>query len=299
MRTARRIVLLLVLTRAIAGCGESASPVAPSVLVPVPPTGTVIDASRVGGVAYDSAFRVLGGAVVEVVDGPQAGLSIIADAKGRFSLSGTFDDDTRFRAAKEGYVAETQRRSSQCVTCNPNYFVYFNLATLAPPVNLAGNYTLTFVADSSCKQLPPEVRTRSYEATVTPIPKSRYPDNTYFELTVGGAPFFTNYKTVPLHVAGDYFAVELGDFHGQPGLVEQVAETTYLAFSGSAPVSVGSSTLSSISVPFEGLIDYCVLPAAMGSRYSCVPVSVDARAQCQSTRHRLTSSDREPGDHRP
>ena len=287
MRTARRIFLLLVLTRVMAGCSESASPVSPSVLAPVPPTGTVIDASRVGGVVYDSAFRILGGAVVEVVDGPDAGRSTIADAEGRFSFSGTFDDDTRFRASKEGHITQSQRRSSQCMTCNPNYWVYFTLATLVPPVNLAGNYTLTFIADSLCAQLPTGVRTRSYQATVTLMPTTRHPADTFFELTVGGAPFLTNFKTVPLHVAGDYFVLELGDFHGQPGLVEQVAETTYLAFSGSAPVSVGTSSLNSISVPFEGLIDYCVLPAAMGSRYSCVPVSAGARAQCQSTRHRL------------
>ncbi len=81
--------------------------------------------------------------------------------------------------------------------------------------------------------------------------------------------------------------MELGDFHGQPGLVEQVAETTYLAFSRSAPVSVGPTSLASISTPFDGLIDYCVLPAEMGSRYSCVPALADAHAQCQSTRHRL------------
>lgn len=236
---------------------------------------------------YDSAFRVLAGAVVEVVDGPDAGRSTNADAEGRFSFSGTFDDDTRFRASKEGHISQTQTRSPQCQTCNPNYYVYFTLATLAPPVNLAGNYTLTFIADSACAQLPAEVRTRSYQATVTLMPTTRHPAGTFFELTVGGAPFLANFKTVPLHVAGDYFAVELGDFHGQPGLVEQLAETTYLAFSGSAPVSVGSSTLSSISVPFEGLIDYCVLPAAMGSRYSCVPASAGARTDCQSTRHRL------------
>lgn len=119
------------------------------------------------------------------------------------------------------------------------------------------------------------------------MPTTRHPAGTVFELTVGGTPFLTNFKTVPLYVAGDYFAVELGDFHGQPGLVEQVAETTYLALSGSAPVPAGSSTLSSISVPFDGLIDYCVLPEAMGSRYSCMPVSTNARAERQSTGHRL------------
>jgi hypothetical protein len=280
----------LVLAQGVAGCGgtgSSSTPLSPSILAPVPPPRTVIDAARVAGIVYDSAFRVLGGALIEVVDGPHAGLSTVADAEGHFSLSGTFDDDTSFRASKEGHLTQSQRRSSQCLTCNPNYWVYFTLAPLVPPVNLAGNYTLTFIADSACAQLPSEVRTRSYEATVTLMPATRHPTDTFFELTFGGAPFLTNFKTVPLHVAGDYFAVELGDFHGQPGLVEQVAETTYLAFSGSAPVSVGTSTLNSISVPFEGLIEYCVLPAAMGSRYSCEPVSAGARAQCQSTRHRL------------
>src|SRR4029079_18685054 len=62
----------------------------------------------VRGSVSDTAFRPLDGAGVEVVDGPLAGMSTTADANGSFSLSGTFDDATRFRATMDGHPAATQ-----------------------------------------------------------------------------------------------------------------------------------------------------------------------------------------------
>ena len=40
----------------------------------------------------DTADRPLAGAIVDVVDGPQAGTSATSDTKGEFSLTGAFDD---------------------------------------------------------------------------------------------------------------------------------------------------------------------------------------------------------------
>ena len=291
MRATWRICLLLVLTGSAARCGEPASPVSPSVISPASLAGSppvsppVVAAAGIGGFVYDSAFRILAGAVVEVLDGPSAGSSTRTDTSGHFSMSGEFDDATRFRANAEGHAAEIQRRSNYCATCNPHHFVYFTLATLVPPLNIGGSYRLTFIADTSCAQLPPEVRTRSYEAAITPITNSRYPPNTHFELSITSRELSANYDTVPLHVAHDYFSFDLGDFHGQPGFVDNVGVAEYLAFSGTAPFTVGSDTFTSMSAPFDGLIEFCALPEPMGSRYSCS--SATFRAQCQSPRHRL------------
>ena len=56
----------------------------------------------------------------------------------------------------------------------------FTLAALAPPVNIAGHYTLTFIADSTCVGLPDDVRIRSYAGTITPDVSPGIPAGTGF-----------------------------------------------------------------------------------------------------------------------
>ena len=76
------------------------------------------------------------------------------------------DDTTRFRAGKEGHVTATVTIRPDCDRCNPRRWVFFYLDVLASPVPITGDYTLTFVADSSCTNLPAELRMRSYAATI-------------------------------------------------------------------------------------------------------------------------------------
>lgn len=73
-------------------------------------------------------------------------MSTTADAEGQLSLTGTSDDRTQFRATKEDH------------------------------------YTLTFVADSTCTDLPNELRTRTYAATITPESNSHSLAHTLFSL---------------------------------------------------------------------------------------------------------------------
>src|SRR5262245_53019830 len=69
---------------------------------PAPQPGTA--QTTLKGVVTDSAFRVLPGATVEILDGPQAGRSALTDATGWFTLVGVFEDTTRLRASKEGHI---------------------------------------------------------------------------------------------------------------------------------------------------------------------------------------------------
>src|SRR5438105_90244 len=100
-----RFTAILFLTLAVTACGNHGSgapaPTATSPTAPSPPTPS---RNGVTGTVNDTAFRPLGGARVEVVDGPQGGMSTTVDANGAFSLSGTFDDATRFRASMEGHL---------------------------------------------------------------------------------------------------------------------------------------------------------------------------------------------------
>jgi hypothetical protein len=263
------VVLVLAQGIAAASCGSrgSAATTAPSAIVGLPVTGAV----QVRGSVYDTAYRALAGARVEVVDGPQAGLSTTADSRGEFSLAGTFDDTTRFRATKDGYVSATRTRS-------PYSWVTFELGVVAPPIDIAGDYTMTFVADGSCVALPDEFRTRAYTTTI-PAAANASPANASFGITVRGA--LKGWDIQGMGVSGDYVAVWLET------LVEQIAPNTFLSFGGLAAASIGTSGGSAITLRFDGMIDYCTTKTASGRYEDCYTGAAAGHLQCQSTNHQL------------
>jgi hypothetical protein len=290
MSTMGRIVVL-VLALGAAGCSGSrlSSPSAPTPApsAPVPPVAPQPIGTQVNGGVVDSAFRPIAGAIVEILDGPLTGSSRITDADGRFSFSGAIDDTTRFRATSDGHVTATATLHPACDTCSKVYrSVYFVLAVLAPPVDIAGDFTLTFSADSACTSIPSEFRTRTYTATITPLSHPDYPPNTLFDVTISGAPIFAGYGSFTIGVAGDFVALEFGG-DGGPSLVEEVAPTTYLGFDGHALASAGSVRVSSIAAPFQGFVDYCALPSPMGQYYDCRPGLAVGHSECESKNHRL------------
>jgi hypothetical protein len=276
---------MLALALTISACGEKGT-VHPPFVAPGPTPGPPSPNAGVliNGAVYDTALRTLAGTVVEVLDGPNVGTSTTSGAAGEFSLTGTFDANTRFRATKEGHVVATRTFSNIADT----KWIFFGLEVLAPPVNIAGDYTLTFLADSACAGLPDEVRTRTYAATITPGSGTGIPANLYLNGRVASASFLERYSGFGVHVAGDYVAVpQLGDMHGDPGLVEQIDTNTYLAFEGSAAAASVDPSASTVSMSLHGFIDYCVTKSAMGQRYDCNPSQAVSRVRCTSTNHRL------------
>jgi len=292
--SARIGIVLLAIAQGAAGCGGSntKSPLAPTVgpTLAIGAGGPATDPVTLADSGYvlDTAFKRLAGARVDVVDGPQAGTSMITDGSGQFPLTGAFARSNTFRVSKDGYITATEGFSTSSPEGKPWLIVY--LRPLAPPVNIAGDYTLTFVADSACTDLPPEVRTRSYPATVVPASGP-----TSFVLAATGASFLNRLTGFDIGVAGNSLGLWLHGGH-DPALVEQLAPNTYLAFSGVGAASVGSSTLSTLSTAFDGWIDYCVMPKPMASGYNCgtsnitgepIPGAAIAYAHCQSSNHRL------------
>jgi hypothetical protein len=282
----RTEIVLLVLGLGLIGCEGSPPPLAPS---PVqPPTGQVTRDQLTGHV-YDTVRRPLADARVEVLDGPEAGLSTTSDSVGRFSLPGTFDDATRFRASKDGYVAAIGTRNF-CALCTINrLWINLVLDPVAPPVDIAGEYTLTIVASGACGSLPADLRTRTYKASVVSAPDR---PNTTFNVNVSGAQLLEGDRHFTIRVAGDFIAGTLGwrhdngrGYHDEPGLVEQVAPNTYLAFGGWFGALV--TDMSTIAAPLDAFIDYCVTPSEMHSVYSCGPGQFVAHAECTSTSHQL------------
>jgi hypothetical protein len=240
-------LLLVALGQGLASCGGSGSMSTPSA-----PSAVSQSTPRVGtqGLVVDTADRRLAGAVVEVVNGPHAGASATTNATGEFLLTGTFDDTTLFRVTKEGHVPATQpqRRSASFAP-----YLLFYLSVLTPPVNIAGDYTLTFIADGACAAaLPADLRTRTYAATITDASYPNYPANTRFKIEPSGADFEAPYTWFSVGIAGGYLAFWLGDEH----LREKLAAGTYLDLIGAA-VAVTTSGASTISASFDGTYAAC------------------------------------------
>ncbi|HEV8208705.1 MAG TPA: hypothetical protein VGP77_01235, partial [Vicinamibacterales bacterium] len=182
-----------------------------------------------------------------------------------------FDDTTRFRATKDGYVTAVRTRS-------PNGWITFELGMVAPPIDIAGDYTLTFVADASCTTLPNEVQARGYAATIPPAANAS-PANASFGVTFRGA--LKGWDVMGMGVSGDYVAVWLET------LVEQIAPNTFLLLSGLASASIGTSHGPEIALRFDGLIDYCTTNAESGHHQDCWAGRAAEHRQCQSANHQL------------
>jgi hypothetical protein len=280
------VLPLLVLATGLAGCNDSSSSHAPMMPTSVSTVSLPSEIRRpqITGDVTDTAFRPLAGTRIEIVGGPEGGAWTTANAGGAFSFAaGIFDDTTQVRAVLSGYLTAT-RTVQRCRTC-PDYYAHFSLAVPVPPVTLAGNYNLTFEADSACTDLPAEIRTRSYTASVTAANSDpSTPSDTLFSVILNGASFIENFGSFWIGVAGGYVAFSLED----PGLVEHVGPNTYVAIGGVASATVGASA-SRITVPFDGSIEYCERRPPIGPSYQYYKCdSPLAHARCVSKNHRLT-----------
>ena len=289
-----RFVLILMLTGAIAGCGAPESATSPSSVPSQSPLASsapqTVTPARLAYV-MDTAFRRVAGAHVEILDGPQAGTVLTTDADGLFVLTGNFVRTNTFRASANGYVTATQGFRTSAPGGAP--WLMFYLSPDAAPIDIAGDYTLTLTADSTCGDLPSELRTRTYSATITPTPMAYA---TSFKLAVNGAPTFGGLDGFQIGVAGNTLGFWLDGSH-DPTLVERLDTSTYVAYSGIGWVTVDPARTATISAEFEGWVEYCVLATPMATNYySCgmsgfgepIPGASVQRVRCETPRQQLT-----------
>ena len=235
------------------------------------------------GYVSDTAFRPVGGASVEIMTGPEAGLVTVSDATGRFEYDRHVSIPSTVRAVKDGYAMGT---STSVPMTDGRAYVGFTLASLNPPVAVAGSYTLSITADSACGSLPDDVRTRSYPATIAAVATTTVPANTRFTGTVTAGHFVPYASLFFVGVFGNDLTIST---EGEgPSIVEEVGPNRYVAFSGEARTTVGSDGLTAISVPFTGTIEYCELAGPIGPYYDCTGSRAAVRHECQSSRHQLT-----------
>ena len=287
MRRLLATVTVGLLIAACDGTNSSSIPTAPS---PPPPPAAAAPPLPLTLTGYvgDTAYRVLAGVTVEVTQGPDAGTVMTSDADGRFSYTGTFATPVTLRATKDGYIAAS---ATARVLTSGGAYAYFQLSPVAPPVAIAGNYTLTITADPACTGLPDDVRTRTYSATVTPNPNATGPANTAFNGIVTGGQFAPHANIFWVGVAGGYVAVST---EGEgPSIVEQVGTNRYIAFTGNTGVTVDGPGVSTISAAFRGQIEYCELKGPIvGGFYDCRPELAAVREHCTSNASQLTLSRR-------
>ena len=296
MRAAGAAILLL-FASALAGaaCGsESPNAVLPTAPTTVVPSPVATLPASLSGIIYDTAHRPIGGATIEVLDGAHTGLTTTSNATGQYWLSGAFEQGTRFRASREGYVDGESRLGPSCAPCNPHLWVYIYLALPSAPVNIAGEYTMTVEAAEGCAALPADMRSRSYTASIVAQAVQPTAASSYFRVDIGGPRLMPEavWSGLWIAVAGDDIELEMGDLHGQPGLIEQLGNDTYFSAGAWGRATVASPG-TAFSSTFEGEIVYCVMKPGVAvldanGRHNCGADRATTRIACPGGRLTFT-----------
>jgi hypothetical protein len=248
--------------------------------------------NSITGSVTDAASRPLDGARVEITDGSEAGTFTITNSNGRFSFAfgEEITESTHFRATKEGYIPATTSIGELCGgSCGAYRWLQFWLGSLAQPINIAGDYTVSFIAEGQCA-IPEEVRTRTYVATIRRSDTVSRPPGTFFNVTFMDPQMLKNYRSFFISVADDYLSFYLGSLDGNsstadPGLAEEIALHRYFSMGGSGAATI-AEPVTTIRATLEGYVDYCELSSPMESEYRCQS-GVVKRAICDSAGHRL------------
>jgi hypothetical protein len=286
-------VLALVVT-AIA-CGGTDPP---HERIPLPDPSSLSDSVRqqtVAGSVQNTAFESIAGARITIAG---TSLSAVTDAGGRFQLQGSIDPKATIQVAKEGYVTQSREVSwVACVAtpepCRQGHVIVI-LNTLAPAIDITGDYTLRIVADTTCGELPGDARDRTYTASIASVHR----DNTSLEVTIRGASLYASGSSVfYAGVAGDRFSLRLDGSWVDQAFMEEVARNTYVGYSGFAAATVAPRA-STISATLDGSITACrTSEPLIEPSYSCVnaipgqPLSrPDTHVACYSKNHRMVFS---------
>jgi hypothetical protein len=228
-----------------------------------PPSGPIT--LVVTGSVRDILGRLCEGCAVEVMDGPSAGMSVLTDVNGRFSLSISFSStasSVTVQTSGNGY------RPARQVTRGG--FVSFTLESLQP-LDLAGTYAITFEAAAQCTELPESTRKREYSVTLSARSQS------VFVARPGAGTFDAFEMTWRVSDKEAQMIAADGDSGEIPGIVERLGsdETVRLyVFSRPGEITAAAST----RLPVIGVFEHCM------GRSVC--------SACQSQQHLLTMSRR-------
>ena len=126
------------------------------------------------GFVQDTVFRLVSGALVEIVDGRRAGARTTSSDRGVFEFTGGPNGPVTLRVSRDGFVSTT---ITTAWSTNPNEQTRVILKSVESPLEIEpGAYTMTLISDPSasgwggadCAGFPPDLLRRTYEASISP-----------------------------------------------------------------------------------------------------------------------------------
>ncbi len=255
--------------------------------------------THVLGSVRDTLTRPVPGAVVLILDGPQAGASTSADERGQFRFVSTASGAVRLRASRDGFepatiATEWQPSDGSFSPTRGGIAIHFNLRALEPALPITpGSYTLTVTSDrstatgnqqASCTGFPADLLSRTYEASISIW--SPPPDDFLVEFaspTLTNSPGATCRGSLNsivrgcfwFHMAGQFVGFEIENGWGRDW-IEELPGFKYLTIGGTAPTSEpATSTETSITIPFSGTFEYCELKSGLGGNSYCYQVPAE------------------------
>lgn len=242
LRLLNRITTVLSLATCL-GC-DSASPAsAPS---PVPPPTPAPFEFSLSGTVYNTAWRPLAGALIQVVAGSGSGASAVSDLAGHYELPGPFTGSIILLAEKPGYAPVTIEHRASVSGQSQRDFVLLTPET----ADLAGEWSVRFEASDSCQEIPDAIRTRVYMAS---IERARYPPHEFSVRLRGGMliPHWSN--EILIAAAGGDARISIPAWDWGVGIAEDLGESKDLFIWGEGAGSVSAVTFVAV---LEGGFEY-------------------------------------------
>jgi hypothetical protein len=266
------LVVVVAVVSTLAGCSP-AEPT-PQPPPPPPPPPPAARTYMVSGWVGDTGARMISGARVEVITGTKSGTVVLSGDDGQYSFDAPLDANVRLRASKPGYDDDLNVVNGNASSDSQR--IGFRLRSPNPPVDLTGHHRITFTADSTCSNLPPVARERSYLANVT----SKV--DLYGATFAGGDDTYL-WRVVYLSQFEDYAHFWAQD----PPVWELLPNNDFVVIYGDATGTVGphNSTLT-----FAGFFLYCPRRGP-GQSPRCEVEEI----VCQSSRHQMSMTRRYGG----
>jgi len=236
-----------------AGCGSS----------PTAPDG---GGTHIRLTVTDRVARPLGGALVEVLDGPLAGTTKLTDDAGRVELTGQAVGPVTLRVSRDGFHSRTQTVSIDRPSSASPKDHYLRLDTLEPAIGLEpGDYTLTLALDLStahsylpkapCAGFPVEFASRSYRVTIAEVSS---PLAAYNRLVTSDDPTLRWHNLFPHYLFEFGVAGRFVRFLWDEPLAEEFSGFRYVSIAGGDPTTLAATAAgSSVSIPFYRSFTYC------------------------------------------
>jgi len=139
---------------------------------PAEPTAPNSDASttpagRIEGVVLNTALQGVPDSRVDIVQGPEAGTSVVSGGIGKFALPGRFAEGAQItlRASRDGYFDTS--KTIVMPRGGASMWTELGMKSMAPPSDLSGRYLITMTAADECRaNLPETARSRTYTASI-------------------------------------------------------------------------------------------------------------------------------------